>query len=155
MIRTFQRCRIAIALVLSMILALSVTPQTQSKTVHMKLLQLPQLDCSIDASPPSQDTSSQSIEASGGIDCGNVEQILVTVQLQQFTNGQWINLAENSYIGSDAFSNRVGTSVKAACSIKEKMRYRTSVTGQYKTGSGWHNLGFPSHKESDALIACE
>lgn len=161
MVRTFHQHRLAIALVLSMALALSGGQLAQAKISGGIKQQQPAQNCIIDAFMG--DTSikimphrSYRLVANGYISCEKstgAEEIWIIPELQQFTNGKWVSIGYNSSMMGGVSSLGGVAYASTPCSLSSPTHYRAIVTGRYRNASGWHDI--PSHGESDAWISCK
>lgn len=151
MLYKFPGCHTIIAFVLSVILALSVAQPTRAKTSSVKQIRA-DIYCSISAGQPYK--AGQSITAYGSVDCNEpVKQVKVTLQVQKSATltpgGEWATLWKKDEVFD---KGPYSSNTLLACSLPKQTLYRTYVTAEYQTASGWHAI--PAHDESYALIAC-
>lgn len=145
MAQAFHPYRIVLALVLSVVLALSVAQLTQAKTFPVGS----QVTCTITANKPYVTKGEDRyIKASGHADCvdGFILRTGMVVELQQYTaSGEWVTLAK-------AQRNAKTAEASARCETFEQTYYRTYITVDYETNTGWHKVS--EHDEAESLIAC-
>lgn len=145
MTQAFRPYRLVLALVLSVVLVLSVTQLTQAKTFPVNS----QVTCTITANKPYVTKGEERyIKASGHANCvdGFILRTGMIVELQQYTaSGQWVTLGMTQQDAKTAEAS-------ARCETYEQTYYRTYITVDYETNTGWHRVS--EHDEAVSLIAC-
>jgi hypothetical protein len=145
MVQAFHLYRIVLALVLSVVLVLSVAQLTQAKTFPVDS----QVTCTITANKPYVAKGEERyIKASGHADCvaGFILRTGMVVELQQYTaSGQWVTLGMTQHDAKTAEAS-------ARCETFAETYYRTYITVDYETNTGWHKVS--EHDEAESLIAC-
>jgi len=161
MVQTFHQRILTMAFMLSLVWVLSSVQLTQAKTAESTKPQPFDQACTIHAKEPYRTPYDNTLLlAYGSISCKksltDAIQIGVTVQIQQFKNGEWVTIGYTHEIGGSAdftggFDYWAQGSVP--CSVSSPTHYRTIVTGQYRNASGWHDI--LSSDENDSWISCK
>lgn len=143
MVRKFDWFNVMMALALSIGLLVSI-----AHLAHAHPSQ-PRCDLTVNFAPY---LDGQYVSGLGTLSCqDSVKEDWLTVQLQQYKDGNWVTLKTENQISDAPLYNTL--KVSALCPTKEQTLYRVYVTGQYRTDSEWQTL--PTHAEKQNLLSCE